>query len=111
MLSETKNSALLQDYKNFISDVIQKEMVIIGPQIAYDKASNVAGLSVDTAGTVISLNGDPYLVVKNLLDEYAALSQPVTQSVVFGVAQKYPTLKEVFSKSVTKIDLISPIKL
>jgi hypothetical protein len=110
-MPETKNNSILEDYKSFINEMVQKQMVIIGPQIAFDKAKNIPGLSIDAAGTVISLSGDPYLVVKNLLDEYSSLSQPITQTILCSAIEKYPALKEIFGRAATKIELSCPYLL
>lgn len=101
----------LNDYKSFASELIKKQMLIIGPRIALDKAQVIPGLTVDSQGTVSALSGDSYLVVKNLIDEYSALSLPVTHSVLCRLIEKYPTLKEDFSKAISKIELSCPIQL
>ena len=111
MPAETKKNPILEDYKNFINEIVQKQMLILGPQIAFDKAKNISGLSIDTAGTVISLSGDPYLVVKNLIDEYSSLSREITQAVLCSIIEKYPALKEAFSRAITKIELYCPYLL
>jgi len=110
-MPETKNASQMEDYKRLINELVQKQMIIIGPQIALDQAKRVSGLSVDAAGSVIALSGDPYLVVKNLIDEYSSLSHPITHSIMCSLIEKYPSLKETFSRAITKIDISCPIKL
>lgn len=110
-MAETKNNETLEDYKHFLSELIEKQMLIIGPQIGLDKAKRIPGLTVDEAGKVVEISGDAYLVVKNLIDEYSSLSQPITQSVLCLLVEKYPKIKDAFGHAITKIELYCPVTL
>ena len=79
-----------EDYKKLLTDFIQKQMVVLGPNIALDKAKRVPGLTIDDSGKVKDLSGDPQLVVKAAVKEYLALSEAVTKMVLSGLLEKYP---------------------
>jgi hypothetical protein len=82
-----------EDYKKFLTDFIQKQMVVLGPNIALDKAKKVPGLTIDSSGQVKDLAGDPQLVIKAAAKEYLALSEAVTKMVLSGLLEKYPAVK------------------
>jgi hypothetical protein len=62
------------DYKQLLTDVIKKQMVILGPNITLAKARNVSGLTVSDDGTVTDLKGDPQELIQALIDQFVALS-------------------------------------
>ena len=61
-------------YLALMSEIIGKQSVILGPDIALLKARNVQGLTIDAKGTPTDLQGDPGSVLKALVDEYVDLS-------------------------------------
>ena len=62
------------DYKSLLTQVIQKQMVILGPTITLAKARNVKGLSVSDNGTVTSIQGQPQEAIQALIDQFVQLS-------------------------------------
>lgn len=63
-----------QDYKQLLTDVIKKQIVILGPDITLSKARNVKGLTVTNDGTVTSYEGSPQEVTQALIDQFVQLS-------------------------------------
>ena len=55
-----------QQYEKMLTDLIQKQMVVLGPNIALDKARKITGLTVADDGTVSNVQGDPQLVLKGV---------------------------------------------
>jgi hypothetical protein len=82
-----------EEYKKMLTDLIQKQMVVLGPNIALDKARKIAGLKVTDDGTVLSMDGDPQLVLKGVANEYMTLSGQIAQMTLNSLLEKYPTLK------------------
>jgi len=82
----------LEDYKRVITEVIQKQMVILGPDIALLKARNVGGISVGGDGIVTNLDGDPSVLLQKLIDEYVSLSGLIVKKAMEPLLQKYPQL-------------------
>ena len=82
-----------EDYKNIITEIIKKQAIILGPQIAVLKARNVAGITVMDDGIVTSINGPEQEVLQKLIDQYVSLSGEIVKNAVNSVFAKYPSLK------------------
>ena len=82
-----------EDYKKMLTDLIQKQMVVLGPNIALDKARKIQGLSLNDDGTVKEVSGDPQMVLKGVANEYMALSGQIAQMTLNTLLEKYPTVK------------------
>ena len=80
------------DYKQMLTEIIQKQIVILGPQIAVLKARNVAGLKVSDVGEVEQISGNETMVLQKLIDEYVALSGEIVKNAVNSVFEKYPSI-------------------
>ena len=63
-----------QDYKALFTEVIKKQIILLGPNITLAKARNVKGLTVLEDGTVSEINGDPQELIQALIDQFVQLS-------------------------------------
>ncbi len=81
-------------YKSLMSEVIAKQAVILGPEIAVLKARNVSGFTVDDNGVVTDITGDASQILKKLVDEYISLSGEIVKNVMKPIFDKYPELKD-----------------
>lgn len=82
-----------ENYKNLITEIVHKQMDILGPDIAIRKARNVPGLKLTDAGEVLGLQGDPSEVLRKLVDEYISLSGEIVKNILGPVFAKYPEIK------------------
>ncbi|MCX6784132.1 MAG: hypothetical protein NT141_03685 [candidate division WWE3 bacterium] len=82
----------LDDYKKVMSEIIQRQMVILGPDISLLKARNVEGLAVGSDGFVTNVGGDPSETLQKLIDEYVALSGLIVKKAMEPLLKKYPNL-------------------
>ena len=82
-------------YISLISEIIAKQGVILGPDIAILKARNVLGLTINESGKVIDIKGNPSDVVEQLIDEYVQLSGQIVKSALSSIFTKYPGIKKV----------------
>ncbi|MDE2311880.1 MAG: hypothetical protein KGJ93_02190 [Patescibacteria group bacterium] len=82
-----------EEYKKMLTDLIQKQMVVLGPNIALDKAKKIPGVKVADDGTVLDMDGDPQLVLKGVANEYMALSGQIAQMTLNTLLEKYPMVK------------------
>ncbi|MBI4050160.1 MAG: hypothetical protein HY398_01795 [Candidatus Doudnabacteria bacterium] len=82
-----------ENYKSLLSEIIRKQMDILGPDIALRKAKNVAGLSVNDDGSVSSLSGDAQTILQSLVSEYISLSGEIVKNILGPVFAKYPDIK------------------
>lgn len=88
-----------EEYKKMLTDLIQKQMVILGPNIALDKARKIPGLSVSNDGTVTSLTGDGQMILKGVANEYMVLSGQIAQMTLNSLLEKYPSMKDIQSQN------------
>ncbi|NLE07397.1 MAG: hypothetical protein GX627_02190 [Parcubacteria group bacterium] len=82
------------DYKQIITEIIKKQIVILGPQIAILKARGVEGLKVSDEGEVISVEGPGQIILQKLIDEYVLLSGEIVKNAVNSIFEKYPSIKK-----------------
>jgi hypothetical protein len=88
-----KNMSDQEEYGKMLTDLIQKQMVVLGPNIALDKARKVAGLKVSDTGSVLEISGDPKMVLKGVANEYMMLSGQIVQMTLNSLLEKYPQMK------------------
>ena len=81
------------DYKQMLSEIIKKQVVILGPQIAILKARAVPGLKVSDEGEVLEVSGPEQVTLQKLIDEYVALSGEIVKNAVNSIFEKYPSIK------------------
>jgi len=82
-----------KEYGKMLTDLIQTQMVILGPNIALDMARKAAGLKVGNDGEVLDISGDPQMVLKSVAGEYEALSGSIAQTALNSVLGKFPDIK------------------
>jgi hypothetical protein len=78
------------DYKKLLTEVIQKQMVILGPSIALAKARNVKGLTVGDDGTVVNIEGQPQELIQGLIDQFVQLSGLIVKKTMEPLLSVYP---------------------
>ena len=83
-----------EQYKALLSEIIAKQIVILGPAIAVMKARNVSGLTVSDDGTVEEISGDPEAALQQLIDQYVELSGQIVKNALGTIFEKYPDVKK-----------------
>lgn len=78
------------DYKKLLTEVIQKQMVILGPSISLAKARNVKGLVVAEDGTVTDIKGPPQVLIQGLIDQFVQLSGLIVKKTMEPLLSAYP---------------------
>lgn len=81
-----------EQYSALISEIIKKQAVILGPEIAILKARSVPGLMVDNDGKVIGVGDNPKDTLQNLVDRYVELSGLIVKNALGSIFAKYPDL-------------------
>lgn len=79
-----------EDYKKLLTQVIQKQMVILGPTITLAKARNVKGLTVADDGTVVNIDGQPQALIQGLIDQFVQLSGLIVKKTMEPLLSAYP---------------------
>jgi len=82
-------------YKSLMTDIIAKQSVILGPEIAVLKAKKVEELVISDNGTVEDIKGNPAEVLQKLIDEYVELSGMIVKNALGSIFAKYPSIKKV----------------
>lgn len=80
-------------YQQILTDLIKKQMVILGPNVALGQARKVTGLTVGDDGTVTALSGDPQQILSEVAKQYIALSGQIAQMTLDSIITKYPGVK------------------
>lgn len=83
-----------ENYKKLLTEIIQKQMVILGPDITLMKARAVPELAVEPNGTVTKIEGNPSEVLRRLIDEYVSLSGLIVKTTMEPLLSKYPEISE-----------------
>ena len=78
------------DPKKLLTDVIQKQMAILGPSITLSKARSVPGLTVSDDGTVMGMVGSSQIIVQSLIDQFIQLSGLIVQKTLEPLLQTFP---------------------
>ncbi len=81
------------DYKKLLTEVIQKQMVILGPTITLAKARNVKGLTVDDNGNVTQIDGQPQELIQRLVDQFVQLSGLIVKKTMEPLLSEFPEEK------------------
>ena len=81
-------------HKKLLTEIIKKQMVILGPFITLYKARNVKGLTIADDGTVLNAEGNPQDLIKNLINEYVALSGLIIEKAMEPLLLSFDLSKE-----------------
>ncbi|HZJ18163.1 MAG TPA: hypothetical protein VFD45_00910 [Patescibacteria group bacterium] len=63
-----------QEYQKLFTDVIKKQIILLGPDITLAKARNVKGITVADDGSVTAISGNPQEMIQALIDQFVQLS-------------------------------------
>ena len=96
----------ISNYKKFFTELVRKHMAILGPNIARDVALRVSGLTIDASGEATDIQGDPLMILQDLIDSYTSLCAPVTQLVLYGLLEASPAIKAEYNQPLGKIKLV-----
>lgn len=80
------------DYKQIFTQLIKKQMLILGPDITLAKVKNVPGLTVEATGEVINIQGDPQVLLQNLINQFVELSGMIVKKTMESILTSYPNL-------------------
>ncbi|MCL5784983.1 MAG: hypothetical protein M1142_06565 [Patescibacteria group bacterium] len=83
----------LTQYQNVLTDLIKKQMLMLGPNVALGQARRVGGMTVDDEGNVTQIEGDPQQVLSEVAKQYMSLSGQIAQMTLESVVAKYPDIK------------------
>lgn len=82
-------------YQKLLSEIIAKQAIILGPEIAVLKARSVEGITINDKGEVTSVDGDPKEALQKLVDAYVSLSGQIVKSAMIPLFNKYPDIEKI----------------
>lgn len=82
-----------EDYKRLMTEIISKQAIILGPEIAVMRARGVKGLTVSDDGKVEGIEGDDKEILQRLIDQYVQLSGQIVKATLGSIFQKYPEVE------------------
>lgn len=83
-----------KDYQSLLTELIKKQMVMVGPGVALSKARKVTSLKISDSGEVTAIVGDPQSSLKQLASQYMDLSGQIAQTTLELLLEKYPEIKQ-----------------
>ncbi|MBI5078155.1 MAG: hypothetical protein HZB11_02180 [Candidatus Yonathbacteria bacterium] len=83
-----------EQYKAVMSEIISKQSVILGPDMAIMRAKKVSGIEIGGKGEVMSISGDAADALKRLIDTYVELSGQIVKNALGPIFTKYPDIKQ-----------------
>lgn len=84
----------IEQYKAIMSEIIRKQIIILGPSVAVMRARRVSSLVVGDDGTVANITGDPSDALGKLIDSYVDLSGQIVKNTLGSIFTKYPNIKQ-----------------
>lgn len=78
------------DYRQLFTEIIHKQIVILGPNITIAKAKNVQGIEVDSTGQVTALTGDPQILLQALISQFVELSGLIVKKTMESILAIHP---------------------
>ena len=82
-------------YVGIISEIIAKQSIILGPDIAILKARSVVGLVIKDDGKVVDIKGDGKVILQQLVNAYVELSGMIVKNALGSIFEKYPGINKV----------------
>lgn len=82
-------------YVAIISEIIARQSIILGPDIAVLKARGVPGLKVNDEGKVVDIEGDGNAVLQQLVNTYVELSGMIVKNALGSIFEKYPDINKI----------------
>lgn len=84
----------VEEYKQMLTELVKKQIVMLGPSVALGKAQKVSGLTVDEKGNVTDISGEPQQVLKELAQSYMEISSQIAQNTIDTLLSKYPGIEK-----------------
>ncbi len=82
-----------EQYKAVISEIIAKQSLILGPEMAIMRAKKIGEIIISPEGKVVEVKGDSSEALKKLIDVYVELSGQIVRNALTPIFVKYPEVK------------------
>lgn len=91
----------MDDNKRIFSELIKRQIAILGPDITLAKVKNVSGIQVDANGDVLSINGDPQVLLNELIAQFVELSGLIVKKTMESILSSNPSGASLLGAQVT----------
>ena len=99
----------LEDYNALLTELIKKQILILGADITLATVKNVPGLEVDGWGTVTKVTGDPQVVLQNLINQFVELSGLIVKKTLESIMAITAANNPVDAPALSPLPEIPPI--
>jgi hypothetical protein len=95
------------EFISLFNEIIQRQTVVLGPDISVIIAKKVEGLNFSEEGKVTDFSGDPQQLLQNLINGYVNLSGLIVRKTIEPLLQKHPSAaaKAVGAAAVSGVNL------
>ena len=91
-------------YKKMLTEIMQKIIAVLGPQLAFALAKNINSLTLAENGEVTDINGNPKDAAAGLIENITNFSQPLEKKLIQPILNRY-----LFLQSTSPAPVASPI--
>ncbi len=78
------------DYKKIFTQLIKKQMIVLGPDITLAKVKSVQGVEVNEQGEVTNIQGDAQTLLQLLINQFVELSGAIVKKTMESILATYP---------------------
>jgi hypothetical protein len=96
----------LPKYKQLISEFVRQQMMVLGPNLATSTANRISGLEVNGVGSVVVLEGEPKIVLADLVAEFQKLSPQLATYLTHLIFVRYPDIAAEFPNNLPKSNFV-----
>ncbi len=97
-----------EDSKKILTEVIRRQVAILGPDITIAKVKNVPGIQVNEKGEVLSIEGDPQVLLTALINQFVELSGLIVKKTMESILLSQPSGAALFGQ-ISQAGSVSPI--
>lgn len=83
-----------EDFKQLLTEIIKKQIIVFGPSISLAKARSINGLTVLDDGTVTQAIGTTEQLANDLIDQFNQLSSSVVKKTIEPFLASYGHAKK-----------------
>jgi len=97
------------DNKQILTDLIQKQMVLVGADIVLAKVRSVHGLTVSDDGTVTDIQGEPTVIMHQVVDQFVELSGDIVKQTMEPLLSQQSAQKQAVELPAAPIQAMGPM--
>lgn len=76
--------------KKIFTEIIKRQMAILGPEITLSRVRNVPGIEVNESGDVINTTGDSQVLLQELINQFVELSGLIVKKTMESILANHP---------------------